>query len=548
MASFGFSVSDVVLISNFAYNVYRSSKRAGGDFRAISIDGKDVCLWNTAEALLTYLPIVKSLRSHLETLNTEFVNPKSLVHRSSTKQKRELGDLLLACKDDLYDLDDELSKYKSLKTKNPRIRDRITFSTNKQASIRANIATHSERLSRVLDGLHISALGRIESQVESQMWAFHEINSKLDALYEDNRFGRRDPSMVASTDDWIKQELVDDNITEADVELNREYIAACLERIRAHGHAAGKLQGPAESREQLDNGHVKKPDLALGPERSSVEVAIAGAVRPLQPSRPPSLDVASNQRCTPSGSHLNARPLSHRPVLQSPTSGTMIPSVEGHTDRRDSGIAFNDAVLEHAFNSDKEQDANTATQSYDDSAVDALQVSSVETMAEAVHFELDLSTITAEEYARFIMSDKHLVAGGLRQVPTLLPPVSSSRKLQFRLAARLARTINDVKTVSVVAFVPLPLTPEEISAGALKRVSVERLARDSLDPKSKYTKKAQIVEIRTERGHTSCSDSSFDNLGNETLIGPLTVVFKVVKVAISQFYAINHLRACLTRP
>jgi len=40
MASFGFSIGDIILISNYAYSVYKSCKNAGDNFREITSDGE----------------------------------------------------------------------------------------------------------------------------------------------------------------------------------------------------------------------------------------------------------------------------------------------------------------------------------------------------------------------------------------------------------------------------------------------------------------------------------------------------------------------------
>lgn len=39
MAGFGFSISDILLVSNLALDLYHSSKKAGSEFRSIATDG-----------------------------------------------------------------------------------------------------------------------------------------------------------------------------------------------------------------------------------------------------------------------------------------------------------------------------------------------------------------------------------------------------------------------------------------------------------------------------------------------------------------------------
>ena len=52
MANFGFSIGDIILVSDIAYNVYKSARNAGNDFKAISIDGR-VSPHESATAMLT---------------------------------------------------------------------------------------------------------------------------------------------------------------------------------------------------------------------------------------------------------------------------------------------------------------------------------------------------------------------------------------------------------------------------------------------------------------------------------------------------------------
>jgi hypothetical protein len=51
MASFGFSVGDIVLVSNLAHDVYKSCRNAGKDFRAIRYDGEGVCTQINARSI-----------------------------------------------------------------------------------------------------------------------------------------------------------------------------------------------------------------------------------------------------------------------------------------------------------------------------------------------------------------------------------------------------------------------------------------------------------------------------------------------------------------
>ncbi|KAF2790086.1 hypothetical protein K505DRAFT_206201, partial [Melanomma pulvis-pyrius CBS 109.77] len=201
MAGFGFSIGDIVLVSSLALSVYSSSKQAGKEFRSISDDGEPY---------------------------------ESLIHRSSTTQRGELSALVVSCRSDLEDMEKKLAKFKSLRKSNARKRDKLRFTPSTQADLRAKIARHSDRLNRFLNGLHTGALGRVEDNTERHIESFGEIVEKLDTIHQDVLAGRRNASILTNMDDWItlEQELVDDNITEVDVETNRDEIEEWLEYIR----------------------------------------------------------------------------------------------------------------------------------------------------------------------------------------------------------------------------------------------------------------------------------------------------------------------------
>ncbi|EON62359.1 hypothetical protein W97_01581 [Coniosporium apollinis CBS 100218] len=211
MAGFGFSIADIAAVGTFAWNLYKSCKHAGQEFRSLTGD-------------------VGALQSVLHELGDETSNPHSLIHRAGEHQRNELRRLMKACKSDLQDLEKLLAKYKSLKTSDPQTRDRLGFNSNRQSEIRVKLSGHTDRLNLFLTQLNTSALGRIEMNAEMHTKAFGEIKKKLDSIHQDVLAGKKDPALLTSMEDWgsLEKELVDDNITEVDVELNKDYIAEWL--------------------------------------------------------------------------------------------------------------------------------------------------------------------------------------------------------------------------------------------------------------------------------------------------------------------------------
>ncbi|KAF2117435.1 hypothetical protein BDV96DRAFT_26088 [Lophiotrema nucula] len=213
MAGFGFSISDIVLVSNYAYTVYKSCKRAGEDFKAVTAD-------------------VKSLQAYLSALNTEFERPNSLAHRSTPTQQDELRDLLRSCQKDLKGLKDRLLQYKSLKTSNPRTRDKLKFTARKQGDIRGRVVGHSDRLSRFLNALHTGSLARLELSAEKHEYGMEGIKAQLDALHQEFVSGRRDGSIITDFAEWSNSAhgVSFDSLSETDLETN----ASVTENILRH--------------------------------------------------------------------------------------------------------------------------------------------------------------------------------------------------------------------------------------------------------------------------------------------------------------------------
>ena len=170
------------------------------------------------------------LQSVLHELGDEASNPTSIIHRASPGQRSQLKALMRLCKIDLQELERILARYRSLETADPRVRDRLGFSTNRQTEIRGKISTHTEQVKLFLISLHTGALGRIEVRSEMHTKSFEDIKAELDAIHQDVRAGKKDPSLLTGMEGCgsLKKKHVDDNITEVDVELNWDSIAIWL--------------------------------------------------------------------------------------------------------------------------------------------------------------------------------------------------------------------------------------------------------------------------------------------------------------------------------
>ncbi|KAI4911435.1 uncharacterized protein J4E92_010248 [Alternaria infectoria] len=215
MASFGFSIGDIILISNYAYSVYKSCQNAGDNFREITSD-------------------VASLRTLLIALDDECKNPLSSFQQLPLAQKGELAARLQDCKADLRSVKKILHDFRSLNLRDARYFDRLAFTTGKQAAIREKIATHSVRLQQLLTGINVGTFSRIERNTEAHYLSLLEIRAKLDRIHMDVLAGRRDATAFVNSEDVValEDEVLDDHMTEVDVDVSYE-VHAWVERVHA---------------------------------------------------------------------------------------------------------------------------------------------------------------------------------------------------------------------------------------------------------------------------------------------------------------------------
>ncbi|KAI4638632.1 hypothetical protein J4E93_009933 [Alternaria ventricosa] len=194
-----------LLDHNYAYSVYKSCKNAGDSFREI-----------TAE--------VDSLRSFLLALDNEYKRPRSSFRHLTPVQEGRLAASLQDCRADLRSVKAILHDFRSLDTGDGRYRDKLAFTSGKQATIRDKIGAHNSRLQQLLSGLNVATFSRIERNTEAHYLSLLEIHGKLDKIRRDISSGRRNAVAVDDVDEAValEDEILDDNMTEPDVDLSYE--------------------------------------------------------------------------------------------------------------------------------------------------------------------------------------------------------------------------------------------------------------------------------------------------------------------------------------
>lgn len=155
------------------------------------------------------------------------------MYRSGRSQQEELIAFLKTCRADLESIETQLSGFRPLQTHEPRGRDELKFSP-KTTEIKARITMNSDRLNRFLNGLHTDASTQIKESTERHVISFGDIGNRLNDIYQEVIAGRRDASIITDMDSWatLKQEIIDDDITEVDVETNRDEIELWLEQVK----------------------------------------------------------------------------------------------------------------------------------------------------------------------------------------------------------------------------------------------------------------------------------------------------------------------------
>jgi hypothetical protein len=183
----------------------------------------------------------------------------SLIDRSTRRQQHEVRGLVRDCESDLKELDQILSKYKSLRTSNPRVRDKLMFTPGKQFDIEKRIASHGIRLNQFLTGLQTRSLARIEEHNGDQAIFNQKLLERLDSFEEEMRIGKRDPSIFTNRNGWLaleKELLEDDDVTEVDLEKCRPDITRWLVNIRANGGVVKPQYDVADEERYVNDGEA----------------------------------------------------------------------------------------------------------------------------------------------------------------------------------------------------------------------------------------------------------------------------------------------------
>lgn len=93
----------------------------------------------------------------------------------SPAQQGEVVARLDESKADVRDVRRILHEFRSLDSREPRFRDRLAFTTGKQAALRERLSIHSSRIQQLLTGVNVATSSRIEHNTEVHLLSLVEM-------------------------------------------------------------------------------------------------------------------------------------------------------------------------------------------------------------------------------------------------------------------------------------------------------------------------------------------------------------------------------------
>ncbi|KAL9122372.1 MAG: hypothetical protein Q9187_001072 [Circinaria calcarea] len=256
--SFGFAIGDFVALGNLAWNVYKECKSASAEFQEARNE-------------------VLSLHTAIRELQDEVDNKDSILNRAGVGRKQELDGLMRNCSDVLGQLEQLLTRYRSLGTKQKRTWDRVKFGSEGLQEIRSKLMFHTSALTLFLTSLGTGSLGRIEK--------------KLDDLAAEIRAGQHEPSLISLCNEEDKPEqdsawrvLIDElseEFTRVEIEAHKDEIKRYIRDLLLRGDLDERCPSP----ELTEVYRTIAPSLASDPEEDPFTGAVPHRTRwPPQPS------------------------------------------------------------------------------------------------------------------------------------------------------------------------------------------------------------------------------------------------------------------------
>ena len=215
--SFGFSVGDIVTLTQLATRTYNGWKNACGEYASITCD----------------LAVLQTL---LIRIKTEAEAPNSLFTRNAD-DLRHWKTLHKSCRSLVVELEEVLNKYKSLGTSRRRNWDKIRMSNRNLDSLSRLLVKRTASLSAFVSILGISSQGRVENEV------FPKLLQRMDHIAAQIRNGNASISTSLTTyenDDkevWreFRRDMISAGIQSSDIHRYSTALKTYLSRLQREG-------------------------------------------------------------------------------------------------------------------------------------------------------------------------------------------------------------------------------------------------------------------------------------------------------------------------
>jgi hypothetical protein len=227
--SFGYSVGDFLALTQLAWKVVRSSRKACGTHDELTRE-------------------VTSLHLVLHRLQFEVSKPESLINRKDDNRREELAVLSRDCNRVLRVLSQILEKYSALSDEErsfTKLWQRIRFGNGEMqdlTEIRQKISTYTSAITLFLNLLLIGSQGRVERYMDSQGGELKGMRDSLNWITESLQAKTREGSILTSyaEDDkafWkdFRRELIKEGFSSAVLSRHKAVIKEYVMELGSRG-------------------------------------------------------------------------------------------------------------------------------------------------------------------------------------------------------------------------------------------------------------------------------------------------------------------------
>jgi len=268
--SFGFSIGDVVLLSQLAWRTVEGARSACGEHAELTRE-------------------VVSLHHVIQRVSDELSNVDSLLNRVEAHdgRRKELDDHINGCRQVLEVVDTILTKYNALgedKRNGKKLWQKIKFGngeTKDLAEIRLKILTHTAAITLSLNLFMFGSQGRAEKQLESQGGDLKGIRESVNWIYAKMASDKRESSIMTSytNDDktfWrdLRRELVKDGYSSSSLRRHKGLIKRYMVELGDRGILDDQLETTLESCESTSNAIIEPAIEAWAREEEHEEISI----------------------------------------------------------------------------------------------------------------------------------------------------------------------------------------------------------------------------------------------------------------------------------